>query len=209
MSFPQLWVVPAYIILILMMNKYPKVCGLVLLMSLVCKIWHEVLYVLSDLGFAYFWMPWKSLDAVGKSPLRSSRLAVTTPSHAQNLKMMTTVEGSRTSCSLCFGNRSPYSLLLSCVLLFVCAFAVTNSFWWSPGPFCGRCWRCPRWAADSCPPWEDKRAGGKLDFWILKLPSMSLAGFSFWEVQCERSDSKTFIISVKTVMRITTTTVHG
>lgn len=51
---------------------------------------------------------------------------------------------------------------------------------------------------------------GKLGFWILKLPLMSLAGSSFWEVQCEVNASKTAIISVKTVTGITTTTrVHG
>lgn len=32
------------------MNKYPKV----LLTSLISKIQHEILYVLSDVGFAYF-----------------------------------------------------------------------------------------------------------------------------------------------------------
>lgn len=45
-----------------------------------------------------------------KSPLWSSGSAVTTSSSTQHFRIMTTMKGSRTSCSLCFGHRSPYSL---------------------------------------------------------------------------------------------------
>ena len=68
MAFPQVQMVPFYIILFLMINKYAKVCGPELLTSLVCKIKCEILYDLLDLGFTYFYMCWKRLDAVGKAP---------------------------------------------------------------------------------------------------------------------------------------------
>lgn len=160
MAFPQLWVVPFYIVLILMTNKYPKVCGLLLLTLLVWKnsTWNLVCTL--RFGICLFLDALEETRCCRKSLLRSSGLAVTTSSNTQNLKMMAIVKGSRTSCSLCFGNRFPYSLFQRCFLLFVCAFALANSSGWVPGPFCCPCWWYRHRAVDACRLWEDERAGG-------------------------------------------------
>lgn len=52
---------------------------------------------------------------------------------------------------------------------------------------------------------EVEESEDKLDFWILKLPWMSLEGLSLWDVKCEANASKTSIISLETAMGITTT----
>lgn len=52
---------------------------------------------------------------------------------------------------------------------------------------------------------EVEESEDKLDFWILKLPLMSLQGFYFWDVKCEANASKTSIISLETAMGIATT----